>query len=143
MNRINETMLLRDAGIEPTEMVLKNALGDEMHNVYKTLIEIIISEFELTYEWRFYKDGNAWLCKVFLKKKTIFWLSVWANLIKISFYFTEKTGLGVQDLLIDDETKKRLNSTKLIGKLLPLSIDIKETDQLRDFREIVKYKLSL
>ena len=143
MSQDNYIMLLRDSGTVPTEIVLRNALGNDIYIVYMALIEIITSEFGLAYEWRYYKDGKAWLCKVFHKKKTIFWLSVWSDFIKTSFYFTEKTGLGIHDLFIDDDIKKRFMSTKLIGKMLNLSLDIRETDQLKDFREIAKYKLSL
>lgn len=28
-------------------------------------------------EWRYYKDGKSWLCKITQKNKTIVWISLW------------------------------------------------------------------
>ncbi|MCU4166572.1 DUF3788 family protein [Carboxylicivirga caseinilyticus] len=95
MESNNETILLRDKDIEPTDAVLENALGKERFSIYQKLIKIFTNEYSLEPQWRYYKDGNAWLCKIVYKKKTILWLSVWENYIKTGFYFTEKTRLGV------------------------------------------------
>lgn len=88
---MEEKILLRDPDVEPTDKVIEDSLGKDAYEIYKTLIEVITGKYKLAYEWRFYKDGNAWLCKVTNKKKTVFWLSLWEIFIKTGFYFTEKT----------------------------------------------------
>ncbi len=143
METKNQIMLLREADIEPTENVLENALGKEAFDVYLKLLHICTTKFDLQYEWRFYKDGKAWLCKIIHKKKTIFWLSIWDKFIRTGFYFTEKTYAGIFDLPISEEIKKSFGSAKAIGKLIPLILDINQEEQLTDFREIVKYKKEL
>jgi len=143
MESNNETILLREKETEPTEPVLENALGKELFIIYQKLIEIFTNEFGLELQWRFYKDGGAWLCKVVFKKKTILWLSVWENYIKTGFYFTEKTGAGVLELDIDDKIKEEFESAKPIGKLIPLIIDIDRQKQLEDLKEVVRYKKGL
>ncbi|NDV47097.1 DUF3788 family protein [Paludibacter sp. 221] len=134
--------LLREPTIEPTDNVLKDALGTAVFDVYKDLLSIT-AELVLTTEWRYYNDGKAWLCKVVHKKKTVFWLSVWDGFIKTSFFFTEKTRDGVLELPVNDGIKKDFLERKSTGKLLPLILDIDKKEQLADLKEIARYKISL
>ena len=143
MSMENQVMLLREPEIEPIDKVLENALGKEVFEVYQELLKIITNEFDLQYEWRFYKDGKSWLFKATHKKKTIFWLSIWDKFIRIGFYFTEKNRLDVLELPINEAVRTNFDQAKAIGKLIPLIFDIKRKEQLSDFREIVKYKKSL
>ena len=143
MKSDNETILLREKEIEPTDKVLENFLGKELFNIYQELIEIFTKEFSMEPQWRFYKDGNAWLCKVVYKKKTILWLSIWENYIKTGFYFTEKTGTGVLGLDIDNKIKAAFEVAKPVGKLIPLIIDINQQKQIEDLKEVIKYKKGL
>lgn len=138
-----ENILLKEKELEPTDKVLENAMGKELFIIYKEIIEIFINEFSLEPQWRFYKDGKAWLCKVVLKKKTILWLSIWENYIKTGFYFTEKTGQGIYKLNIDDKFKDEFKVAKPSGKLIPLIIDINQQNQIYDLKEVVKYKIEL
>ncbi len=143
MESNNETILLREKEIEPTDKVLENALGKELFIIYQELIKIFTNEFSLEPQWQFYKDGKAWLCKVVYKKKTILWLSIWENYIKTGFYFTEKTGIGVLELDIDNKIKEVFKMAKPIGKLIPLIIDIDQQNQIKDLKEVVRYKKGL
>jgi len=143
MESDNGTILLREKEKEPTNEVLENVLGKELFNIYQELIKIFADEFSLEPQWQFYKDGNAWLCKVVYKKKTILWLSIWENCIKTGFYFTEKTGIGVLELDIDNKIKEVFEVAKPIGKLIPLIIDINQQKQIKDLKEVVKYKKGL
>ena len=143
MESNNETILLREKDIEPTDKVLENALGKELFIIYQEIVKSFTDEFSLEPQWRFYKDGNAWLCKVVFKKKTILWLSIWKNFIKTGFYFTEETGMGVLELDIDYKTKEVFEVAKPIGKLIPLIIDIDQQNQIIDLKKVVKYKKEL
>ncbi len=143
MKSENQIMLLREAETEPTEEVLENALGKEVFSVYKELMKIFIDELGMEPQWRFYKDGNAWLCKVVFRKKTILWLSVWEKFIKTGFYFSEKTRLGIFDLEIKEEIKETFSKAKTIGKLIPLALEIEREEQIEDLMEIIKYKKKL
>lgn len=84
-------MQLRDREIIPSDLVLKNVLGDSGYSVLALFFETIIgADYGLNIAWRYYNDGKAWLGKVTHKKKTILWLSVWDGFFKTGFYFTEK-----------------------------------------------------
>lgn len=143
MTQNTDIMLLRDPDTIPSEQVIEKALGHNLFEIYTSLINTVTSDFNLVYEWRFYKDGNAWLCKITGKKKTIFWLSAWEQFVKTSFFFTEKTRAGIDVLAINPEIKTAFDNIKPVGKLIPLIIDISQKSQLADFIEILKYKISL
>lgn len=143
MESDNETLLLREKETVPTNEVLEAVLDNELFKIYKELISVFTDEFGLEPQWNFYKDGNAWLCKVVHKKKTILWLSVWKNYIKTGFYFTENTGTGVLELAIDNTIKEAFEVAKPIGKLIPLTLDINRQNQIKDLKEVVNYKKSL
>lgn len=143
MKTASSIQLLRIEEVTPTEKVLEEALGKDIFDVYLMLMQIIESGFQLEIQWRFYKDGKAWLCKVIDKKKTIFWLSIWDRFIKISFYFTEKTRWGIYDLQINNQIKDKFKKVEVIGKLIPLILDIEKEDELADLAEIIKYKKNL
>lgn len=135
--------LLKDPNIVPTPEVLSESLGS-LHEVYDDLIDRISStDYGLVASWRYYKDGKAWLCKVTYGSKTVFWLSVWQGFFKISFYFTSKTSQGVARLSIDESIKSCLLQSKPIGKLVPLVLDIRSSEQIADVLELVKYKREL
>jgi len=67
-----EIQLLREQEIFPSKEVLKDALG-KVYSVFEELeTQLTKNEFALTFDWHYYKDSKAWLCKVAHKKKTIF-----------------------------------------------------------------------
>ncbi|MCE5346180.1 MAG: DUF3788 domain-containing protein [Bacteroidales bacterium] len=138
-----ETKLLSDQSIPPTKEVIENALG-ESSSAYNELIEVVTDvKLGLVTEWRYYKDGKAWLCKVCYKKKTIFWLSVWDKFFKISFYFTLKNCPGIAELDIDQNIKEEFSRSTTVGKLIPLVIRMYRREQIDDVIKIIEYKKRL
>ncbi len=138
-----ETRLLREQDVPPTKEVLANALGNS-YPAFEALMEIITNpQYGLVPEWNYYKDGKAWLCKVCYKKKTVFWLSVWTDFFKTTFYFTEKNCSGVIVLDIEEKIKEDFERNKSIGKLIPLTLNIDRKEQIQDLLKIIEYKKSL
>lgn len=137
-------MQLRDPEIFPTEMVLKNVLGDSAYSALASFLETITgAAYGLSIEWRYYNDGKAWLGKVTQKKKTILWLSVWDGLFKTSFYFTEKHLEEIAALDISERKKEEFADMKPIGKLIPMTFDISEKEQLDELLTVIRFKKSL
>ncbi|MDX9918756.1 MAG: DUF3788 family protein [Paludibacter sp.] len=131
--------LLRDPEISPSDAVLKNEFGNSLFEVYQALLQNI-STLGLQVEWRYYRDGKAWLCKITRKAKTVCWLSPWEGYLQIGFYFTEKDRTEIMALDIDNTIKTEFESAKSIGKLIPLIMRIDSADQLRDWNNIAVYK---
>ncbi len=65
---------LADESVYPDEQVLRDVLGDSYESYYQ-LLELY-DRNQMHHEWRYYKDGKAWLCKVQKKKRTSDWLMV-------------------------------------------------------------------
>ena len=138
-----ETRLLGDKEVFPSKEVLEKALG-KSYLAFHELIETISNEkYAIVSEWRYYKDGKSWLCKVSNKKKTVCWISVWNKFFKVGFYFTEKTRLGINELSIDNKIKEDFNQSKNIGKLIPLVINVSRKEQINDVLKIIEYKKKL
>ena len=135
-----DKMALIDEAAFPDEGVLRSVLGD-VYPVYQDFVETIQSgSIGLVSNWKYYRDGKSWLCKITHKKKTIFWLSVYNGYFKVCFYFTEKTGAGISTLGIDGAIINGFTSAKPIGRLKPVILTMLEREQLNDVYVLIAYK---
>lgn len=132
---------LNDPNVFPTAEVLEKVLGELQPVIMEFLNTVESEDYKLNPEWRYYKDGKAWLCKITHKKKTVAWLSVWSDCFKVAFYFTEKSGGGIPDLNISDSLKEFYINHKPIGKLRPLVAETRLKSQLSDIYTLLKYKI--
>lgn len=133
--------LLKNPELYPDEKYLGEILQTGLFNTYLAFIRKL-TDLGLAWEWRYYNDGKAWLCKVTFKKKTVAWVSLWADFIKAGFYFTEKNREGILSLGISQSLKDSFSSAKPIGKLLPLTLELATQESLKTFEIIAKYKIS-
>lgn len=132
---------LSDPTIFPTRDVLLTALGEAPYKALATLFDTVTAQpLGLTTEWRYYNDGKSWLCKAVFKTKTVFWLSVWPDYFKTTFYFTEKHLEALAELPIAEELKTNLATAAPIGRLIPLPLDITDHNQLKDVLTLVAFK---
>ena len=139
MKEEDPKLLLQDPEKEPTAAFLRNVLA---HHVYELMqaLEKTLSSAGVDLEWRYYKDGKAWLGKATFKRKTMAWISAWEHCIKTSFYFTEKTRADVLGLNLNEELKTLFSIAKPVGKLLPLIVELKDETSLHDFIILLDYK---
>jgi hypothetical protein len=134
--------LLTSPNLDIASEELKHELG-RWFSIYETLTDALSKKpYGIAPEWRFYKDGGAWLCKMTRKKKTVFWISAWKQFLKCGFYFTQKTGVGIADLSIDQSLKSLYTNTTPVGRLHPLEIDITNKKQLDDLYTVAGYKIT-
>lgn len=137
METINN-LELRDENQYPSDDTLRAILNESFLS-YKKLLEIY-DAYDLNYEWRYYHDGKAWLCKVQKKKRTIVWMSAWKGYMQAALYFPEKYIKQVFDLDISEEMKENFRSTKHVGKSKPFIFIVREESILKDFETVMKYK---
>ncbi|MGE4569140.1 MAG: DUF3788 family protein [Bacteroidales bacterium] len=142
MENREDKQLLRDREAIPNEGLFGAILPEEVVEAYLSL-QAIAAASDCTMEWRYYNDGKAWLCKIVHKKKTVSWLSVWEGHLKIGFYFTEKKLLGVLALPIDPSLKEALENAPRIGKLIPLTLHIRNAFDLQPYKIVAAYKKNL
>ncbi len=138
-----KSQLSIEQNILPTKVVLKNTLG-ESYLVFKELMGIITNKkYRLVKECGHYNDGIFWLCKVYYKKKTVFWLSILDNYFKIGFYFTKRRGQRIAELDIDNNLKKDFGRNSKIGRLTLLVVNMQRKEQIDDVIKIIEYKMGL
>lgn len=140
MEQIN-TIELNDENIFPDDTLLSKVLDKSFHS-YLNLLKMI-EEHGMTYEWKYYKDGKAWLCKVQKKSKTIIWMSAWKGYIKATIYFPERYLSTIINLPISEEIKQAIINTKNVGKSKPCMFDIRDDSILKDLEVVMMYKVSL
>ena len=138
METIN-TIELTDENIFPDESVLKKILG-RSYNAYLALLNLY-GNYELVYEWRYYKDGKAWLCKVQKKKKTIVWMSAWKGFMQATIYFPERYIDDIFQLGITDKTKNRIMATKNVGRSKPCIFEIRNINAVKELEKGMKFKI--
>jgi len=131
---------LRDESVFPDETVLRNTLG-QSYEAYREALDLFQRE-QLNYEWRYYKDGKAWLCKVQKKNKTIVWMSARKGYIQATVYFPLKYLDAVLALDISDNTKEKIVNTKNVGKSKPCIFEIRTKEILVDFEKVMKLKIA-
>ncbi|MFW5775246.1 MAG: DUF3788 family protein [Chitinivibrionales bacterium] len=131
---------LRDEHEYPDEKVLRATLGAS-YDAYVELLRVF-DEHEMSYEWRYYRDGKAWLCKVQKKKRTIVWMSAWKGFMKATIYFPERYQDRIDGLDISEDTKRTIESTKKVGKSQPCIFEIRDGKSIRDFTTVMKLKIA-
>lgn len=138
-----ETPLLTDPDTAPSPAVLEDALG-RTYAAYGAFIETIESgAYGFSPEWRYYRDGKAWLCKITFRKKTVAWLSIWPGCFKVACYFTEQSGAGISNLEISAAAKERYRIHQPIGRLKPLVFEVSRKVQLAEVYCLLHYKAGL
>ncbi len=143
--------LLRDINIEPNEEIIASCLG-KTNNIYKTFIEELNKNNISLMEWRYYKDGKAWLSKGEYKWttsrgtnkiKTIFWLSIWEGFFKISFFFPCNMKEELLKLPISKDIKNLIKNTNPMGKtmrFMPIVFNVNNDKQLDDILILANFK---
>jgi hypothetical protein len=138
-----ERPLLNDKDRYPDDDVLAAHLG-KAKPAWDTFAADVAAGFgQGALEWRYYNDGKAWLCKVVHKKKTVCWVSVWDKLFKTTFYFTAKSDADIAALPISVELKEGYRAHPSIGKLKPLTVQVKTKKALEPVSVLLKYKSGL
>ena len=138
METINNVEL-RDPDRFPDDAVLKDVLGPSFGS-YKDLLEIFAAS-DMHHEWRYYRDGKAWLCKVQYKRRTIVWMSAWRGYMQATIYFPLSKLDLVMALNLDNATRERIRSTKNVGKSKPCIFEVRHSGILEDFAKVMELKI--
>jgi len=131
---------LNDKNIYPDDEVLTQYLG-KAKNAWNSFIDLLKIDYPLsTPEWRYYNDGKSWLCKVTKKGKTVCWISVWEKFFRITFYFSDKAEDLLNNNLVDGKIKEQWITREKIGKIRPVTIEVKKKADLKAVKELIEIK---
>jgi hypothetical protein len=125
-----EPLVLTDKSVYPDDNLINSIIGnnsiywkkfrDSIHELYPASEEV----------WRYYNDGNNWLFRVILKKKTLFWIGVLADTFRVTFYFGDKAEPAIERSSLPDEIKIAFTQAKRYGKIRPVTIKVKSQEDI-------------
>ena len=135
--------LLADKEQFPTEEIIFSHIGGSRIH-WETIFGHIHNDYpEFVGEWRYYKDGKRWLLKTVKKSKTIFWLSVFQDSFKITFYFGDKAEPVILASSISDSLKESFQNGKRFGKIRAITVQVGNEDDVEDIKSLIEIKLSI
>jgi hypothetical protein len=125
-----EPLVLTDKSVVPTDDLVFSIIGN--NSVYwKNLLASVRQKYPSAEEvWKFYKDGNNWLFRVILKKKTLFWIAVYEDTFRITFYFGDKAEPAIENSSLTNEMKDSFKNGPRYGKIRAISFKVKSTEDV-------------
>jgi hypothetical protein len=119
-----EKLVLSDKNVFPDDKILLSILSDKMKLWEKLLTEISIRYKSAEGIWNYYKDGQNWLFKMVLKKKTLFWGAVHADSFRITFYFGDKAEPVLNESNLPQTIKDNFKTAKRYGAIRAISTKV-------------------
>ena len=141
---MEEKPCLNDKDEFPDDKVLSRCLG-KVKPVWDSFHALLAESYpSFSAEWRYYRDGNNWLCKVTKKKKkTVCWVSVWMGAFKVTFYFPDRA----EDPIVTSKLKKEYIEQFLhgrrYGKIRGVTVTAKKSSDLPSIKKLIAIKEQL
>ncbi len=125
----------------PDEEMVREKLGANYAH-FENLSQFIGDEFGVTTrEWKFYGKKLGWTLKTFLKKRNLFFISIYDGYFRIGFVFGEKAVKNVLDSGIDPSLKRELEEARKYAEGRGIAIRVDNADCLKDVKELVRIKV--
>lgn len=138
-----EQAILHDKDEYPTEEIIFSHIG-KSKNLWQSFFDFIHSNYsEFSEEWRYYNDGKSWLMKVQKKSKTIFWLSLFQNTFRTTFYFTDKAEKLISESGIPEKLKEEFKGGKHFNKIRGITILFKTKKDVEYAKELMGIKATI
>jgi hypothetical protein len=134
--------ILNNPGVYPSDAIIFEYLKD-YKLLWKRLFETINNDYPmLNGTWKYYNDGKSWLYKMQNKAKTIFWLSLYEDSFRVTFYFNSKNEDIVSNSSIPQELKESFKVLNEGKKFKNLTIIAKNREDIDLILLLIKIKLS-
>jgi len=132
--------VLTDPNVFPSDEVLAHHLGPAKaaFNGLFVLGNEVCPGMEA--KWKFYNDGKSWLLSASRKKKTLFWLAVYAGGFRVSFYLSDKAEAAVEASAIPEACKETWRQTAG-KKFRAVTLPIRTDADLAGVGEMIKVKM--
>lgn len=138
-----ERPLLNDKDVFPDDEVLARHLG-KAKAAWDAFGAGVAERYpDAAFEWRYYNDGKAWLCKLTRKKKTVCWISIWDGHFRTGFYFMPRHDQAVEALPIAAGLKAAYRSHAPFGAMKPLTIEVRTKQALDEVFTVAAFKIGL
>jgi hypothetical protein len=135
----NETMVLSDKNIIPTDDYVFSLLG-EKKSLWQTIITESLEKYDATGTWNYYNDGKQWLFKMVRKKKTVFWSGIFPDTFSITFYFPDRAEVLIDASDLHATIKDGFKAAKKYGAIRPVSIKVFEHSDVENVLRLMEIK---
>ena len=138
---LTEKPILKDPDQYPSDEIIYSYIGKKKA-LWISFFHALHEQYpDFSEEWRYYNDGKNWLMKVTRKSKTVFWLSVWKNAFKITFYFSDKAEELINQSDIPDDLKNEFKNGKRYGKIRGLTIVFSRKKDIEYAKSLIAIRL--
>lgn len=91
-------------------------------------------------DWNYYNDGKQWLFKMVLKKKTIFWASLFEDSFRVTFYFGDKALPLIEESSLPEQTKDDFKNGKKYGAIRGVTIKANNKTDVEHIKNLIVIK---
>ncbi|MGD9328491.1 MAG: DUF3788 family protein [Cyclobacteriaceae bacterium] len=126
----------------PNEARIQEIIKDK-YLLLDTIRQFIRKNYgETNEEWKYYGVKNGWVLKTFLKKRNLFFISIYDGYFSISFVFGDKAVTSIIESNVTDETKKSLKEARKYAEGRGISFEVHDYKHLDDIKKLIKIKVS-
>lgn len=138
-----ERPILSDKDVFPTDEIIFSHIG-KTKKFWSSLFKEIHTKYPgFNEQWQFYNDGKSWLLKITKKSKTIFWVSVFKDSFKTTFYFGNKAEQTIMTSEINDKLKDQFINGQRFGKIRGITISPSSQNDVKDVISLIELKLKI
>ena len=125
----------------PSEEMVMEKLGVNYAHL-ENLRQFLDHEIGITTrEWKFYGKKLGWTLKTFLKKRNLFFISIYDGYFRIGFVFGDKAVKRVLESDIDPSLKTELEEARKYAEGRGIAIRVDNAECLDDVKEMVRIKV--
>jgi hypothetical protein len=135
--------MFSDKELKPTEELIFSIIKDKKelwHSLMNHLNEMYPSSEA---DWHYYNDGKQWLFKAVQKKKTLFWLSLFEETFRVTFYFGDKALPLIEECDLPDSIKNDFKTGKKYGAIRGITVLVKEECDVTSIQKLIDIKSKL
>ena len=137
-----ETRVFMDKSVEPNHNRLAEALG-EKNRLWEALKKHLSENYDnILEEWKFYGQKHGWTLKVKQKKRTIFYLTPFEDLFKISFVFGDRAVAAVENSDLPKNLITELKNARKYMEGRGLQVDVERLEDIENIKKLVEIKMN-
>jgi hypothetical protein len=132
--------MFSDKEIKPTEELVFSIIK-EKKNLWHDLMNNVHENYPASSgDWHYYNDGKQWLFKMVLKKKTLFWLSLFKDTFRITFYFGDKALPVIEESNLPESIKNDFKTGKKYGAIRGITVLVNDESDVASIQKLIDIK---
>jgi len=132
--------MFSDKEVKPTEELIFSIIK-EKKNLWHELMNHVHENYPASSgDWHYYNDGKQWLFKLVLKKKTLFWLSLFEETFRVTFYFGDKALPVIEESDLPQSIKNDFKTGKKYGAIRGITVLVNDKSDVANIQKLIDIK---